>query len=99
MSLWDAGNLYIQAARAIVKNGMKLYGLGTNNSRAFVNSTDTLFIVGDAETTPLPRAFTQAKQVKGQTMMARTCSCACCTHSFTTAHVTSWICTGKLKMA
>ncbi len=57
MSLWDAGNLFIKAARNIVQNMEANYGLSTNNSLAFQNNTDVLYIVSTTHgSAPLCRA-------------------------------------------
>jgi hypothetical protein len=45
MSLWDAGNQYILAARDILQNVVTLYGPDTGRGSQLVNSTDSLFIV------------------------------------------------------
>jgi hypothetical protein len=44
-SLWEAGNLMIEAATFIVQNGERYYGLATNKSFDFGNDTDVLYML------------------------------------------------------
>lgn len=92
LSLWDAGNLFIKAARNILQNGNALYGLATNSSLAFQNDTDVLYIV---------RGLQAIRSAAAPCLRVR-----CCTptrnhvhlyvrarvpsRSFTTAHAPSW---------
>ncbi len=45
ISMWDAGNLFVKGTNNILQTLQATYGLGTNNSAAFVNSTDLLTVV------------------------------------------------------